>query len=135
MQGSNSGAANSCWLLPFAAFLVILRLPMQALVGMPLRYLDLGHCTKVTDAGIGHLRNMPLEYLVLAGLGDTYGEGQYPPDWVPNFTDAGLLHLYECPLVYLNVHRCSPVSREGLKSLERAMKARGYNLEVATFIA
>jgi hypothetical protein len=48
---------------------------------LPLQYLDLSCCGEITDAGLAYLQNLPLQHLTVLGC-----------EWL---TDAGLAHLRE----------------------------------------
>ena len=51
---------------------------------LPVQYLSLNACGKVTDAGLAHLSSLPLQHLDLSSC--------------EQVTDAGLAHLSSLPL-------------------------------------
>src|SRR5262249_4424396 len=60
-------------------------------------------CTSVTDAGLGHLRDLPLSHVHLYGT---------------SVTSAGLAHLSGKKLTYLSLNLCQNVDDAGLAHLK-----------------
>jgi hypothetical protein len=76
---------------------------LRHLRGLPLILLNLHNCKEITDAGLAHLRGLPLTHL---DLGRCF-----------RITDAGLRYLCGLPLNVLNLHNCKEITDAGLAHL------------------
>ena len=80
---------------------------LSHLKGMPLNSLDISWCY-ITDAGLGYLRGMPLDKLDLS--------------YCVRITDAGLEHLKGMPLNSLDHFGCNNITNAGLEPFEGILR-------------
>jgi hypothetical protein len=98
---------------------------------LPLRYLNLSWCAKITDQGLMYLSTMPLQHLVLYQCTQITDHGLKYLSTLPLqhlglsgcnlITDQGLLNISTMPLRYLDLLFCNLITDLGLVSINHTI--------------